>query len=173
MTRTKKKLTTLINSEELPEQMRKFATATSKIKAIEAEIELAKQEIVRKYELKLQSLNEQREEAVQTLQAYAEHHRDELFKTRKSMELPHGTMGFRMGTPKVEKSKKVTWEGVLEDLRLIDPAFVRTKQEANKDLIIARRMEDGVMSSLRAVGLDVVQDETFFVEAKAEELVTA
>lgn len=169
--RTKKKVTTIINAEELPEQMRKFAVATSKIKSIEAEIELQKQEIVRKYELKLQALNQQREEAVDTLQAYAEHHRDDLFVQRKSLELPHGLIGFRMGTPKVEKSKKVTWEGVIEDLRQINAEFVRVKEEANKDLIIAHRNDQDMMNKLGRIGLSVVQDETFFVEAKSEELV--
>ena len=171
--RAKKKLTTLINPEELPEQVRKFAKATSHIKAIEAEIELAKQDIVRKYENRLQTLNDQREEAVEALQTYCEHHREDLFKNRKSMELAHGTIGFRMGTPRVEKSKKVTWEGVLESLKAIDPQFVRVEEKPNKELIIASRNTAEISARLEAAGVTVVQEETFFVEAKDEELVSS
>jgi phage host-nuclease inhibitor protein Gam len=171
MNRTKKKVTTLIMQPEVPEYVRRFAAATSKIKAIEAEIELQKQEIVKRYEQRLATLNELRDTCVATLQNFCEYHREDLFKTRKSMELPHGTIGFRTGTPKVEKDKRVTWEAVLEDLKAIDETFVRTKQEPNKDAIIAQRNDDKTMFKLNKIGLHVVQDETFFVEAKEENLV--
>ena len=170
-TRTKKNVTTIINREELPECMRRFSDATSKIKGIEAEIELATQEIRRKYQHKLDALMAVREDNFDKLQVFAEANKRELFVSKKSMELTHGTMGFRLGTPAVEKSKKVTWEGVLENLRLIDSNFVRTKEEANKELIIAGRQDAETMQKLRAIGLDVVQKETFFVEARAEDLV--
>lgn len=168
--RTKKNVTTIINREELPECMRKFSDATSKIKGIEAEIELATQEIRKKYQNKLEALNEAREDNFEKLQVYAEANKAELFATRKSLELTHGTIGFRMGTPAVEKSKKVTWEGVLEDLRLVDDQFVRSKVEANKELIIASRGDADVMGKLKNIGITVVQKETFFVEARVEDL---
>lgn len=171
--RTKKNVTTIINREELPECMRKFSDATSKIKHIEAEIELATQEIRRKHQNKLDALTAAREDNFDKLQVYAEANKHELFVSKKSMELTHGVIGFRLGTPAVEKSKKVTWEGVLEDLRSIDSNFVRTKQEANKELIIASRLDAETMQKLRTIGLDVVQKETFFVEAKSEDLVNA
>jgi len=171
--RTKKKVTTLINKEELPEQVRKFAQATSKIKAIEAEIELQRQEIVRKYENRLANLNEVREETVATLQNFAEYHREDMFSKTKSLELAHGKIGFRMGTPKVEKSKKVTWLDIIEDLKLIDPNYVRTKEEVNKDLVIANRDNKDAVFKLNKIGLTVVQDESFFVEAREEDLVEA
>ncbi len=171
MNRTKKKVTVLITQDELPEQVRKFAVATSKLKAIEADIELQKQEIVRKYESKLQQLNELRDEAVYTLQNFAEYHRESLFSTKKSMELAHGTIGFQMGTPKVDKSKKVTWDGVLEDLKAIDSTFVRSKEEVNKELIIANRANYEFMFKLSKIGVTVVQEETFYVKAKEEDLV--
>lgn len=173
MNRTKKKVTTVINADELPEKMRLFATATSKLKAIEAEIELQKQEFVKKYENRLSLLNEQREEAFECLQTYCEFHKEDLFTSKKSMELAHGVVGFRMGTPKVEKSKKVTWDGVIEELKLINPDFVRSKEEVNKELIISMRNEEEAMSTMKRIGVSVVQDEAFFVEAKHEDLVNA
>lgn len=173
MNRTKKKVTTLINQEELPEQMRKFAVATSKIKAIEADIELQTAEIIRRFESKLAKLNEEREEAVANMQNFAEYNRESLFTSRKSMDLPHGVLGFRTGTPKVEKSKKLTWEGIIEDLKALDPSYVRTKEEVNKELIIANRNEPETMFKLNKIGVSVAQEETFFVEPKGEDFINA
>lgn len=153
--------------------MRKFAQATSQIKAIEAEIEQAHQQLLRQHENKLARLNEIRDEAVTNLQTFAEHHREDLFTPRKSMDLAHGTIGFRMGTPKVEKSKKKTWEIVMEELKAIDELFVRNVPTVNKELIIANRKNEATMAKLNNIGIDVVQDETFFVEAKVEDLVNA
>lgn len=170
--RTKKKVTTIINSEEVPEQVRKFATSTSKIKSIEAEIELEKQSIVKRYETKLQALNDQRDESFENLQNYAEAN-PELFTKSKSLDFANGRIGFRKGTPKVEKSKKFTWEGIIEQLKTLAPTFVRSKEEVNKELVIANREDKDVMATLTGAGISVTQEETFFVEAKSEDLVNA
>jgi phage host-nuclease inhibitor protein Gam len=170
--RTKKKATVLINKEELPEQMRKFAFATSRIKAIEAEIEIEKQSLVKKYGAKLLVLNQDRDDAVDALQAFAEHHRDELFTTKKSMDLSHGIIGFRKGTPKVDKDKKAkSWEEIIAEVKLIDEIFIRKSEEVDKEQIIAHRDDDEVMEKFEAIGIRVKQDDNFFVEAKVEELV--
>ena len=170
--RTKKKVTTLINAEEVPEQVRKFATATSKIKNIESEIELEKQSIVKRYEARLQSLNDQRDESFENLQNYAEAN-PELFTKTKSLDFANGRIGFRKGTPKVDKVKKFTWDGIIEQLKALAPTFVRSKEEVNKELVIANRDDKEVMATLASAGISVTQEETFFVEAKEEDLVTA
>ena len=172
MSRTKKKVTTIINTDEVPEQVRKFATATSNIKKIEAEIELEKQAIIKRFENSLAKLNEMRDEAFENLQHWAEANPDN-FSKQKSMDFPNGKIGFRMGTPKVDKSKKLTWEGVVDQLKTIAPEFIRSKEEVNKELVIAMWEKDEVSEKLAQAGIDVKQDETFFVVAKEEDLVTA
>jgi phage host-nuclease inhibitor protein Gam len=169
--RTKKKVTTIINSDEVTDQVRKFSNATSRIKAIEAEIEIEKQAILKRYERKLSQLNEERDDSFDALQDFAEANTD-LFSKAKSIDYPNGKIGFRMGTPKVEKSKKLTWEGVIEELKALAPDYVRTKEEVNKELVIANRNDVNQVNLLAASGITVIQTETFFVEAKEEDLVT-
>ncbi len=172
MSRTKKKVTTIINQDEVPEQVRMFATATSEIKKIEADIELEKQAIIKKFEAKLSKLNDMRDDAFENLQHWAEAN-PERFTKAKSIDFPNGKIGFRLGTPKVEKSKKLTWDGVVDQLKTIAPDFVRTKEEVNKELVIACWENKDQGSLLVQAGLNVTQDETFFVVAKEEDLVTA
>ena len=170
MNRTKKKVTTIINSDEVPEQVRNFATATSEIKKIEAEIEIEKQSIIKRFETRLQKLNDLRDDAFENLQHWAEANPDQFTKA-KSIDYPNGKIGFRLGTPKVEKSKKLTWDGVVDQLKTIAPDYVRVKEEVNKELVITMWENKDVNPKLSQAGLNVTQDETFFVVAKEEDLI--
>jgi phage host-nuclease inhibitor protein Gam len=171
-TRTKKKVTTIINHDEVPDQVRKFSNATSRIKSIEADIEIEKQAVMKRFEKKLQQLNEERDEAFDVLQNFSEAN-PELFSKAKSIDYPNGKIGFRMGTPKVDKVKKFTWEGVIEQLKSVAPDYVRVKEEVNKELVIASRTDAAMVDRLASAGVFVTQTETFFVEAKSEDLVSA
>lgn len=86
------------------------------------------------------------------------------FSARKSIEMTHGTIGFRTGMPRLKTLKGMTWEKVLNRLRSAMPEFIRRKEEADKDRLLAER----ATLDLPAIGLQVVQDETFFVEVKRE-----
>jgi phage host-nuclease inhibitor protein Gam len=109
------------------------------------------------------------------------------FVKRKTRDLRHIALSYRVGQYKVEKSKKLTWDGVLDAIKKSAFAefFVRTKEEPNKDAIIdwaknynertgdgdavdgvdaelsARAVSPG---SLAAMGVAVVQEETFGYE---------
>lgn len=92
------------------------------------------------------------------------------FAARKSLELMHGTLGYRTGQPRLKLLSGWTWNRVLEMLavnRLTD--YIRQKQEPDKERILAERdqLTDDLM---KRVGIKVVQDETFFIEPKREEV---
>lgn len=98
------------------------------------------------------------------LRAWAEMHPEEFPKGRKSIEFLSGTLGFRTGTPKLSLlSRSFTWDKVLELMKRGGwTGFIRTKEEPDKESLLAQRE----VYDLRAVGLKVTQDESFFVEPK-------
>jgi phage host-nuclease inhibitor protein Gam len=114
-------------------------------------------------------LNEEKEAQFEILEVYANNQKDNWGR-RKSMELFHSVIGFRTSTPKVIKDKKFTWEGITELVKEKFPSFVRTKTELDKEAIIALRDDDVILKLKKACYVDVVQNESFYVEAKSEEL---
>lgn len=169
--RDKKKTNELIDRDQAVKEVKQFADATSNIKRIEAAIELEVQRVKEKFEKELSELNDKRNSAFDKLQYFAEFNKNKLFTERKSLDMVHGIIGFRTGTPKVNKARSISWEAALAELKKINENFVRTKEEVNKEEIIEMRDDDKTMLKLSKVGITVVRDENFYVEAKAEELV--
>lgn len=164
--RTKKKIVTPPSQCELSEVMKQFAEASSHIKALEAEEELQLLALRQEFEEKSRHLLEQRQNALEKLEAFGLHNRDELFSHKRSLELNHGVIGFRTGTPKVSKPRSITWGKVIEILHKSNSAFLRTKHEVDKDKILANRNDEQLMQELEDLGIKVVQEETFFITLK-------
>lgn len=94
----------------------------------------------------------------------------EDFGDKKSREFPNGVVSFRVGNPKVDKDKGMTWAKVLEIIKnsKFVARFVRSVEEINKEQILADYAackddaEKGrLKTDLSSVYLKVVQDETF------------
>ena len=79
-------------------------------------------------------------------------------------------MGFRTGTPALKTLKGFTWESVKNLLKEFLPGYVRTKEEADKEKLLADREKEEVAALFPKVGVKVTQDEAFFVELKKEDL---
>lgn len=86
------------------------------------------------------------------------------FADRRSIEMTHGVLGFRTGQPRLKTLKGWTWDRVKERLASAMPEFIRTKQEVDKEALLANRST----LDLKALGVQSVQDETFFVDPKRE-----
>lgn len=93
------------------------------------------------------------------------------FGPGKSLELAEAVIGFQTGPPKLKTLSGWTWSRVLR--RLSSPAgnahYVRTKSEVNKQRILLEREKLGA-EQLRALGLRVAQDESFYVEPRLAEV---
>lgn len=112
------------------------------------------------------------DQRVTAVQAWAEAHPEEFAK-RKSIEFTHGTVGFRIGTPKLALlSRAWTWEKCLLQVRTLLPAFIRDTPSIDKEAILAQRDEEIVQFAIRGCGLKVTQDEKFFVEPVLDEVET-
>ena len=96
--------------------------------------------------------------------SWAEANPQEFGKAR-SIEMVHATVGFRTGQPQLKTLKGWTWEKVLQAIkRFAWRRFIRTKQEVNKEAILNARTRLG--TRMVAIGVQVAQDESFFVEPK-------
>ena len=170
-TRTAKKVISTASMEDAQAAMKVVATVNSKLKSIEAEMELEKQKIDERYRGRIEKLNDEKKEPMETLEVFAK--ADAKNWENKSYDLTHGTIGFRTNPPKLEKKKGFTWEAITDLLKQYAPALVRTKDEPNKESIIAMRDDPAFEMISEKCRLSVVQDETFFVKTKEEQLAEA
>ena len=184
MAKQKKRIVREVTREQADAAFAVYVKSEAEIEKIQAEIELQCARIREKRADRLSVLGIEREEAFSVLQGYAMGHPD-LFAKKKSLEMAHGVIGFRTGTPKLKTLKGFTWASALELVRCFLPSgYVRTTEEIAKDRLLADRDlsevevlcdRDGVSSrvsmrdAMARCGIQVVQDESFYAEGKKEE----
>lgn len=91
---------------------------------------------------------------------------------KKTMETPFGKLGFRVSQPTVVLVKKVakSFKAALELLQARLPKFVRTAPEIDKEAILSAERAEGDdfdAKGLRECGLEIKQDDEFWVESNA------
>ncbi len=171
MTRIKTKVISNVTLEQAQDASELFAQNTTKLDKIQAKMNDEINKIKSKYQDDITELQDGLVEPQKILHVFADEQKESWGK-KKSIELLHTVIGFRTGTPKVTKSKGFSWEGITELAVQLFPDLVRTKAELDKDSIIALSKEDGFNEIKKGLFIDVVQEESFFVEAKKEELQT-
>ncbi|MEO0333252.1 MAG: host-nuclease inhibitor Gam family protein [Bacteroidota bacterium] len=169
--RTRKKtVVPPLNQSEADRVLAQYATAHAKREQINAEMDERFTKIREEYAEELQGATETVNENFQKLQMYYEV-KPELFKKRKSLETSHGLLGFRTGTPKLKTLRGYTWAVVLKLLKSKNAEkYLRVKEEPAKDVLLADREKPETISLMTEVGVQVVQDDTFFVDLKKEEV---
>jgi phage host-nuclease inhibitor protein Gam len=110
------------------------------------------------------------EERVELLRGWAEAKPSE-FGALKSLETPHGKLGWKIGNWTLKTLSGFTWDHVLEKFQSFPRfnSYIRTKQEVNKQALIVDR-EQIPPDELRTVGLRLFQENLFFVEPNIAEL---
>ncbi|MFL5808073.1 MAG: host-nuclease inhibitor Gam family protein [Flavisolibacter sp.] len=171
MARESKKVISTVSREQAEDAMATVATSNSRLKKLEAQIELEKQKVDEKYTEQIQALTDAKKVPMEMLEVYAKQECRNW--DSKSFDLIAGTIGFRTNPPKLDKKKGFTWDAVTDLLKKYFPHLVRSKEEPNKELIISMREEKEFEKVKEKCFLSVVQDETFFVKTKEEELATA
>lgn len=169
--REKKTIISGVTREVADEAFASYSMAEAQAAKITADIELQCVKIREKYADKIAELEGQKAAAFDTLQAYASENKADLFTKKKSLDMVHGTIGFRTGTPKLKTLKGFTWASALQLVREFLPSYIRTTEEITKDKLLADRDVEGMCDNMSRCGIQVVQDETFFVEPKKEETI--
>lgn len=167
--REKKTIISGVTRDEADVAFGVYAKADAQSAKITADIELQCAKIREKYADKLSALDAEKTVAFDTLQAYATENKAELFLKKKSLEMVHGVIGFRTGTPKLKTLKGFTWASALQLVKEFLPGYVRTVEEITKDKLLADREAEKMPDDMARCGIQVVQDETFFIEPKKEE----
>lgn len=176
--RVKKIIITGVTREAADDAFARFAKADSEITKITAQIELECTKIREKYAPQLAALGTAKDLAFDTLNSFATENKDTLFsKKKKSLDMAHGVIGFRTGTPKLKTLKGFTWLKALPLVKEFLPKYIRTTEEVAKDKLLADRDTDlevegktvKMSSQMEKCGIEVVQDEAFYVEPKKEE----
>lgn len=167
--REKKVILNGVTSEQMETAMAEYASADARLEKINAGMDEQFTRIREKNADEISALTTKKEKAFEVVQAFALENREELFAKKKSMDGAHGTFGFRTGTPKLKTLKGYTWAAALNLIKEFLPAYVRTKEEPEKDKLLADRNVADVAENLERCGIEVVQDETFFIELKKEE----
>lgn len=173
-TRVKKKSISEVTLEQATEASQQFANTFNGLAKIQAKMNDEISKVRGKYQDKITELQEALEEPHEILEVFAKEQKENWGK-KKSHDLLHCTIGFRTGTPKVCKGKKFTWDAVLELVKkhkTLSKLFVRTKDELNKEAIIATKDEKVLKLLEEDAFIFVDQEECFYVEAKQEELVS-
>lgn len=168
MARTKKTVVSGITREQAEQSFAEFAAADAKVQNLTSKMDIEMTRIREKYADQLAELSAIKERNFETIQAYALENKDELFSKKKSMESAHGVFGFRTGTPKLKNLKGFTWAAVTNLAKELLPSYIRTSEELAKDKLLADRELPEVLGMLPKIGVQVVQDETFYVEPKKE-----
>lgn len=168
MARAKKTIISGISREQAEQAFADYASADAQVQNLTSKMDLEMTRIREKYADKLAELNETKEKNFDVLHSYAMENKDELFCKRKSMESAHGTFGFRTGTPKLKNLKGFTWAAVTNLVKELMPDYIRTSEELAKDRLLADRTLPEVAEMFPKIGVQVVQEETFFVEPKKE-----
>jgi len=152
----------------MEEAFGQYAAADAKIAAITAKMDEQFVKIREKYADELARLDAERCAAFEVMNVFALEQRDALFSKRKSMETIHGIIGFRTGTPKLKPRKGFKWPAVLELLRRFGSDYIRTSEEPDKARLLADRGNAECAQLMSDCGIEVVQDEVFYVEPKKE-----
>jgi phage host-nuclease inhibitor protein Gam len=121
-----------------------------------------------RYQEELTNLGEDADAEFRMLKEWAEAHPEE-FSEKKSLELTHGVIGFRTGTPAVRFMRGVSEDEAIALIKL-DPRwdrYLRMVTEINKQAIIEDR-EALEAAGLAALGLKITQSETFYAEPTIE-----
>lgn len=166
--RIKQTMDEIETREEMEATVERIARATIARDGLMAEMDHELTEIRARYEPQITAYGQELDAAMALAQRWAEANPAE-FNGRKSIDMMHGVVGFRTGTPKLKLLSGWTWTKVLDVLKLNKVVeFVRTKEEVDKECILANR-ETISEDTLKRIGVKVVQDESFFVEPKRDD----
>ncbi len=172
ITRQSKTIITGVTRDAAEEAFANYNRSFSDLQVIEGKMNNEITTVKEKYESSIGKLQKERDENFEVIQAYAEAS-PELFEDKKSVEWTHGTFGFRTGMPKLACKRGFKWPAVLSLLKKVMPEFVKVKEDIDKDGLIAQRGNESISRKFSDVGIEVVQDETFYVSPKLEAVASA
>ena len=156
---------------ELETAMGGYAKEVIETDRLTVEMEERIRVIRAEYEPRIAACCEAGDALFEALHAWADTHPEE-FGGKKSLELLHGTLGFRTCPPAVRLVKGVRVQDAIDrinDFGPVDSGWIRMKEEIDKERILADVSAGTVEApALKRYGLYVDQGETFYTDVKRE-----
>ncbi|MFS2598876.1 host-nuclease inhibitor Gam family protein [Phocaeicola dorei] len=166
--RVKKTVVTGVTREMAEQAFADYAAADAKAQGITAKMDQEMTRVRERYADQLAELCDIKEKNFEVIQTYATENKDKLFSKKKSVNSAHGTFGFRTGNPKLKNLRGFTWAAVTNLCKELLPGYVRVTVELNKNKLLDDREIPEVAEIFPKIGVQVVQDETFYIEPKKE-----
>ena len=167
--RVSKKVVAGVTEDQYLYALSQYAAADARACRLIALMETELATVRDRYDSRLATLQATITRHYEVVEAYAREHKHTLFAQRRSTGTQYGSIGFRLGTPRLKLTPGATWDTVLATLRDRLPQYVRTTEEPAKDKLISDRAREEVATVLPQLGVQVVQDEKFFIELKKQE----
>lgn len=145
-----------------------YASLDNQIETITVKMDMEMNAIRDKHLGEISKLRELHQDKFDLLEHFAATNKD-LFKKSKTMFFNHGKLGFRIGTPKLKPLPGFTFKKILGILKFGFNEFLVTSQAIDKEKLITGRNDEDIKKLFPIMGVEIVQDEIFFVEPKKEE----
>jgi phage host-nuclease inhibitor protein Gam len=155
-----------ITEDQFNAAVERYAKAEAREAAINRTIEVEVNEVLEKYEDELLCLAQGKQTAYDIARTYCSCNKDALFRRRRRIGTMYGIAGFRLGNPRLKTLKGTNWAKVLTAIKDKLPAYVRISEEPAKDMLLADRYKPNVAPLLMEIGVQVVQDELFYIETR-------
>lgn len=164
------KATVIETRDALEARMGDYARLVLEFERLTVEMEQRLANVRGEYEARLAALADAGDAALEDLHAWAALHPEE-FEKRRSVELLHGQIGFRTGTPAIRQASGVKAEHSVALLDAARPEWIRTSKAIDKERILADmsgKPSGEVAGILSPYGLRLDRSETFWAEIKRE-----
>lgn len=160
-----------ITREQCAEEVRLYALAVNKINALDAEMNAELLAIRKRFDAAVEDAKSEAKTHAKLIEAWAMDNPDAFPDDKKSVEFPCGTIGHRTGTPTVATIGGWTLGRSLKVLIARGAReFVSVKEALSKEAVLAAFRKKEVSAEwLREVGLEVRQNEKFFIDPNLEE----
>ena len=136
-------------------------------RAIKTDMDTELTRVRERYEADLGRIAETNQAKLKLAQDWCDTHPDSFPKGRRSLEPVHAVVGYRLGTPKVRLLRGWKLAAVVAAVKRRLPEYLRVKEELDKERILSEHKPG---ERIESIGVEVMQEESFFVEPKLEEL---
>lgn len=162
------KPTRIQTREQAEAAMDALSVAAHRLARLEADMNLKLTAVREKYEEEMAGLAAAVKTETERLRAWADAHPEE-FDSSRSVKLLHGVVGYRLGNWAVKLIRGFKADRAVALVKnVLGPAYVRTKEEIDKELILADRAQIPT-DALTSCGLRLEQAESFYATPEKSE----
>ncbi len=173
--KTKTISTTIESHDDLERRVGEYAATSAKLSEIEAQMNIKIAEIRKTFEDRISSLSDASEAIFEDIQSFCSLHPETFQNGKKSIDLLHGTIGFRTGMPRLLMPRGRKEEELCAEMLPLPSVekFVRRTYVVDKSAVIGSLTSDDTDDAKRvldSLGFKVSQAERFYIDPKFEEI---